>query len=165
MVGGDEAVFERVKPALLAIGDKVGYMGEIGSGEVAKLVHNMVSYCSSVAIAEGMTLGVKAGVKPEKLLEAMLGGAFGQQYALKIRLPEVIMKGDFDTPRFALALLRKDVGLATELGREYNVPMAVAATAEQLLVEALARGWGAKDSSATFMLQEERAGVQVRSAS
>jgi 3-hydroxyisobutyrate dehydrogenase-like beta-hydroxyacid dehydrogenase len=162
MVGGDEAVFERVKPALLAIGDKVGYMGEIGSGEVAKLVHNMVSFISSAAIAEGMTLGVKAGVKPEKLREALLGGAFGQQYALKIRLPEVIFKGDFDTPRFALALLRKDVGLATELARELNVPMALATVGEQLLVEGLARGWGARDSAATFMIQEERAGVQVR---
>lgn len=82
---------------------------------------------------------------------------------LSYRLPEVVFKDDFDTPRFALALARKDVGLATELARELNVPMVVASIAEQALVEALARGWGAKDSSATIMLQEERAGVKLRS--
>jgi 3-hydroxyisobutyrate dehydrogenase len=162
MVGGDEQVFERVRGALGAIGDKVSHIGPIGSGTVAKLVHNMISYCSTVAIAEGFTLGVKAGVDPEKLLEAVAGGAFGQGYSLSYRLPEVVFKGDFDRPRFALALARKDVGLATELARELDVPMSVAAIAEQHLIEALARGWGGKDSSAVFMLQEERAGVRVR---
>jgi 3-hydroxyisobutyrate dehydrogenase len=164
MVGGDEAIFERVKPALAAIGDKVTHIGEIGSGTIAKLVHNTISYCAGQAIAECFTLGVKAGVKPEKLLEAVRGGAYGQGYMLSYRLPEVVFKGDFDRPRFALALARKDVGLATELAREYNVPMAMAALAEQALIEALARGWGDKDSTAPFMLQEERAGVKLRSS-
>ena len=162
MVGGDEAIFERTKPALEAIGDKVSHIGEIGSGTVAKLVHNTISYCAGQAIAECFTLGVKAGVRPEKLLEAVRGGAYGQGYMLSYRLPEVVFKEDFDNPRFALALARKDVGLATELAREHNVPMAMAALAEQALIEGLARGWGAKDSSATFLLQEERAGVRVR---
>src|SRR5919197_4687893 len=154
MVGGDEAILERLTPALRAIGDKVSYIGDIGSGEIAKLVHNMISYCASLALAEGFTLGVKAGVKPEKLLEAVSGGAYGQGYALSYRLPEVVFKEDFDRPRFALALARKDVGLATELAREYNVPMAVANLAEQALIEGLVRGWGGKDSSAVWMLQE-----------
>jgi 3-hydroxyisobutyrate dehydrogenase len=164
MVGGDEAIFERVKPALSAIGDKVSHIGEIGSGTVAKLVHNTISYSAGLALAECLTLGVKAGVKPEKLLEAVSGGAYGQGYMLSYRIPEVVFKDDFDHPRFALALARKDVGLATELAREHNVPMAVAALAEQAMMEALARGWGNKDSSALFMLQEERAGVKLRSS-
>jgi 3-hydroxyisobutyrate dehydrogenase len=165
MVGGDEPIFERAKPALEALGDKVSHIGEVGSGTVAKLVHNTISYCAGQAIAECFTLGVKAGVKPEKLLETVRGGAYGQGYMLSYRLPEVVFKEDFDNPRFALALARKDVGLATELAREHNVPMAMAALAEQALIEGLARGWGAKDSSATFLLQEERAGVKVRSSS
>ena len=162
MVGGDEAVFERVKPALQGIGDKVSYIGDVGSGEIAKLVHNMIGYCALQAFAETFTMGVKAGVKPEKLLEAVRGGAYGQGYMLTLRLPEVVFKGDFDNPRFALALARKDVGLATELAREFQVPMAVCNLVEQSMIEALVRGWGAKDSSAAFMLQEERAGVKVR---
>jgi 3-hydroxyisobutyrate dehydrogenase len=164
MVGGDEDIFVRVKPALQAMGDKVTYVGQIGCGTIAKLVHNMISYCSLMAVAEGFTLGVKAGVEPNKLLEAVRGGAYGQGYMLSHRLPEVVFKADFDHPRFALALARKDIGLATELAREYDVPMAMAALAEQNLVEALVRGWGDKDSSAPFMLQEERAGVRVRSS-
>jgi len=162
MVGGDEAIYERVRPALLAIGDKVSYIGDIGSGEIAKLVHNMVSYCASLALAEGFTLGVKAGVKPEKLLEAIRGGAYGQGYMLSYRIPEKIFKATYDEAGFALRLARKDVGLATELAREYDVPMAVASLAEQALIQGLVRGWGDKDSSAIFMLQEERAGVKVR---
>ena len=164
MVGGDEAIFERVRPVLEAIGDKVGYMGEIGCGSVAKLAHNMVGICANQLLAEAFTLGVKAGVSPERLLEAMRGGAYGQGMALSRSIPEVVFRGDFDTPRFALALARKDVGLATELAREYDVPVAMASAAEQAMIEALNRGWGAKDASATFMLQEERAGVNVRSS-
>jgi 3-hydroxyisobutyrate dehydrogenase len=164
MVGGDEAIFERARPALLAIGDKVSHIGEIGAGAIAKLVHNTMSYSAGLAIAECLTLGVKAGVNPEKLLEAVRGGAYGQGYMLSYRVPEVVFKADYDNPRFALELARKDVGLATELARELNVPMAVASLAEQALMEGLARGWARKDSSATFMLQEERAGVKLRSS-
>ena len=164
MVGGDEAIFERARPAFEAIGENVTYIGDIGCGEIAKLVHNMVSYCAGLALAEGFTLGVKAGVKPEKLLEAIRGAAYGRGYMLSYRLPEVIFKGAYDNVGFALKLARKDVGLATELAREFNVPMEVASLAEQNLIQALVRGWGDKDSSAVFMLQEERAGVKVRTS-
>src|SRR5438477_1813 len=138
------------------------YMGEIGCGTIAKLVHNMIGICTRQVVAEAFTLGVKAGVRPEALLAAVKGGAFGQGLLLTQVLPEIVFKGDFDTVRFALRLARKDLGLATELAREYNVPMEMAALAEQTLIEALARGWGDKDFSAPFMLQEERAGVKVR---
>ena len=163
MVGGDEALYRQLKPVLEAIGNKVGYMGEIGCGTIAKLVHNMIGICTRIVVAEAFTLGVKAGVRPEALLEAVKGGAFGQGLLLTQVLPEMIFKGDFDTVRFALRLARKDLGLATELAREYNVPMAMAALAEQTMVEAIARGLGDKDFSAPWVLQEERAGVQVRS--
>ena len=163
MVGGDESLFRQLKPVLEAIGDKVGYMGEIGSGTIAKLVHNMIGICTRMVVAEAFTLGVKAGVRPEALLEAVKGGSFGQGLLLTQVLPEIVFKGDFDTIRFALRLARKDLGLATELAREYDVPMAMAALAEQTMVEAIARGLGDKDFSAPWLLQEERAGVQVRS--
>jgi 3-hydroxyisobutyrate dehydrogenase len=164
MVGGDVAVFRQVKPVLEAIGDKVSYMGGIGCGTIAKLVHNLIGTCARMVVAEGFTLGVKAGVRPEALLEALKGGAFGQGLLLTQVLPEIVFKGDFDTVRFALRLARKDLALATELARECNVPMAMAALAEQTLVEAIARGWGDKDFTAPFMLQEERAGVKVRTS-
>src|SRR3989454_338989 len=162
MVGGDESIYREVRPVLQAVGDKVGYMGPIGAGTIAKLVHNMIGIATRAVFAEGFTLGVKAGVKPEALLEAIRGAAFGQGLMLSQMLPNVIFRGDFDTVRFALKLARKDIGLATELAREYDVPMPLAVVAEQIMVEAMARGWGDKDSTAPWMLQEEAAGVQVR---
>ena len=162
MVGGDEAIFVRIRPVLAAIGDKVSYTGAIGSATITKLVHNLIYIGTRALIAEGFTLGVKAGVKPEVLLDAMKGGAFGQGLLLTHFLPEMVFKGRFDPVRFALRLARKDVGLATELAREFDVPMAMAALTEQTLDEAMARGWGDRDYGTPFLLQEERAGVQVR---
>ncbi len=162
MVGGDEAIYNEVKDVLKAIGHAVGYMGAIGSGTIAKLVHNLISIAARSLVAEGFTLGVKAGVKPEALLEAIRGASFGQGLILKHMIPDVVFKGNFDTVRFALKLARKDIGLATELARELDVPMPMAAVAEQIMIEALARGWGDKDSTSPWMLQEEAAGVVVR---
>ena len=162
MVGGDEPIYREVKGVLGAIGNSVGYMGPIGAGTIAKLVHNMISILTRSLIAEGFTLGVKAGVKPEALLEAIRGASFGQGLILSHMIPDVVFKGDFDSVRFALKLARKDVGLATALAREYDVPMPLASLGEQILIEAMARGWGEKDSTSPWLLQEEAAGVQVR---
>jgi 3-hydroxyisobutyrate dehydrogenase len=162
MVGGDESIYNEVKGVLQGVGDKVGYMGPIGAGTIAKLVHNMISITTRQIVAEGFTLGVKAGVKPEALLEAVRGASFGQGLLLSQMLPDVVFKGAFDTVRFALNLARKDIGLATQLAREFDVPMPLAALGEQIMVEAVARGWGDKDSTSPWMLQEEAAGVQVR---
>ncbi len=162
MVGGDPAVYQRVKPVLDAIGNKVTYIGGIGCGAIAKIVHNMIGICQQLILAEGFTLGVKAGVDPEALRQAVVGGAVGQGLMLNYVMQEVVFKGDFDTVRFALKLARKDIGLATELGREFNVPLKIGNLTEQELVEGMSRGWGERDSSAPFTLQEERAGVKVR---
>ena len=164
MVGGEESIFREVKDVLRAVGTNVGYMGPIGAGTIAKLVHNMISIVSRCLVAEGFTLGVKAGVKPEALLEAIRGASFGQGLMLSHMIPDVVFKGDFDTVRFALKLARKDVGLATALAREYDVPMPLATAGEQQLIECLARGWGERDSTSPWLLQEERAGVQVRAS-
>jgi 3-hydroxyisobutyrate dehydrogenase len=165
MVGGDEEIFRRARPALDAIGrDKVGYMGPIGSGTIAKLVHNAISISARAIVAEAFTMGVKAGVKPEALLEAVRGASFGQGYLLSRVLPKVVFPGDFDTQQFALRLARKDLGLATQLAREFDVPMPLISMVEQNMIEAVARGWGERDSNAPWLLQEERAGVQVRAS-
>ncbi len=162
MVGGDESIFREVKDVLGGIGNSVGYMGPIGAGTIAKLVHNMISILTRSLVAEGFTLGVKAGVKPEALLEAIRGASFGQGLILSHMIPDVIFKGDFDKVRFALKLARKDVGLATALAREYDVPMPLASVGEQILIAAMARGWGDRDSTSPWLLQEEAARVQVR---
>jgi 3-hydroxyisobutyrate dehydrogenase len=77
-------------------------------------------------------------------------------------IARTVFQGQFEPASFALALSRKDIGLATELGREFNVPMPVANLVEQIAIQGMNRGWGDKDSSVTFLLQEEVAGVEVR---
>ena len=162
MVGGDRAAFERIKPALDAIGDKVSYIGESGTGSVAKLVHNMIAICSTQLLAEAFTMGVKAGVAPETLLKVVQDGAYGQGMLLTGALPKMVFRGNFDRVTFALKLARKDLSLATEVGRELNVPMPLANLVEQDFLAALANGLGEKDSTASVTVQEDRAGVKIR---
>ena len=164
MVGGEREVFDRVKPLLDAFGDKVYYAGSIGAGSVAKLVHNMIGHGVRQAIAEGLTLGVKAGVDAESLWECVRRGALGRMSVLHEGVAGPVFRGEFEPANFALNLARKDIGLATDLGREFDVPMPVANLAEQIAIEAMNRGWGEMDSSVTFRLQEERSGVEVRAS-
>ena len=162
MVGGEREIFERIKPLLDAFGDKVFYAGSIGAGSVCKLVHNMIGHGVRQAVAEGLTLGVKAGVEAEALWQCVRRGALGRMSSLHEGIPRTVFRGTFEPPSFLLSLSRKDIALATELGREFDVPMPVANLAEQMAIESLNRGWGDMDSSITFLLQEEAAGVEVR---
>ncbi len=162
MVGGDRAIYDRIKPLLDSFGDKVFYAGGIGAGSVCKLVHNMIGHGIRQAIAEGLTLGVKAGVDAEAVWECVRRGALGRMSGLHGGIPATVFRGQFEPASFALELSRKDILLATELGREYNVPMPVANLAEQIAIEGINRGWAKQDSSVTFQLQEEAAGVEVR---
>ena len=164
MVGGEREIFDRVKPILDSFGDKVFYAGSIGAGSVAKLVHNMIGHGVRQAIAEGLTLGVKAGVDAEALWECVRRGSLGRMSGLHEGIARTVFTGEFDPPSFALELSRKDIGLATDLGREFSVPMPVANLAEQIAIQGMNRGWGGRDSSVTFLLQEEQAGVEVRAA-
>ena len=166
MTGGERRTFERVKVVLEAIGDHVVYCGEIGTGSICKLVHNAISEISSQAITELFTLGVKAGVEPKSLWETTRRGAFGRMAGGVHTLPDTWFSGDFEPDRekgyFSTALMRKDMGLATDLGRELDVPLPMANLAEQVLVEAVLRGWSDDPCTKVRLLQEERAGVQVR---
>jgi 3-hydroxyisobutyrate dehydrogenase len=160
-VGGDEALFHQHQEVLEAIGDQVFYVGPIGAGCVTKLVHNCTGYTIQAAMAEVFSLGVKAGVDPLQLWQAVRQGAVGRSRTYD-RLLNNFLAGVFDPPSFALKLAHKDMTLATELGRELHVPMRAANLALEELTEALNRGWGGRDSRASMLLQEERAGVEIK---
>jgi 3-hydroxyisobutyrate dehydrogenase len=145
-----------------AFGDKVFYAGAIGAGSVAKLVHNMIGHGIRQALAEGLTLGVKAGVEAEVLWECVRRGAVGRMHYLHEALPATMFRDSYTPAAFTLALARKDLGLATELAREVEVPVPVADLVERLVVEGLARGWGELDNNVVVRLQEEAAGAPVR---
>jgi 3-hydroxyisobutyrate dehydrogenase len=159
-VGGDENVFNRHKSVLDAIGDKAAYIGPIGSATVAKLVHNMSGYAIVCALAETFTLGVKAGVEPLALWQAVRQGAAGRRFTFD-GLIDQFLPGKYDPPAFALKLAHKDVALANALGRELGMPMRMCNLALAEMTEALARGWGGRDSRAVMLLAQERAGVEI----
>ncbi len=159
-VGGDRTVYDRHKPVLDAIGDQPYYVGPIGAGSVAKLVHNCAGYAIQTALAEVFTMGVKAGVDPLTLWKAVRQGAGGRRRTFD-GLVDQFLPGVYDPPAFALKLAHKDVTLATTLGREVDVPMRVANIALEELTEALNRGWGHSDSRIAMLLQAERAGVKI----
>ena len=163
MASGDRAVFDQHKPVLDAIGDRVTYTGEIGSGTVCKLVHNCIGYGIQTIAAECYTLGVKAGVEPGALTEAVANGAVGRGVHFSFVFPETYFQGKFDEPHFPVKGAQKDVGLALKLGREHNVPMAIGNLVIQDLTSAVNKGWGEEDARKAMLLQEERAGnIRVR---
>jgi 3-hydroxyisobutyrate dehydrogenase len=159
-VGGDRAIYDQYKHVLDAIGDKPYYVGPIGAGSIAKLVHNCTGYIIQTAMAETFSMGIKAGVDPLVLWQAVRHGALGRRQTFD-SLTEHFLPGHFDPPDFALRLARKDVNLAVEVGREFDVPMRLANLTLAELTEALNRGWGPRDSRVAMLLQEERAGIDV----
>jgi 3-hydroxyisobutyrate dehydrogenase len=159
-VGGEEAIFHRHKALLDTIGDQARYVGPIGAGSVAKLVHNCAGYAIQTALAEVFALGVKGGVEPLALWEAVRSGAAGRRRTFDALIDQ-FLPSTYDPAAFALRLAHKDVSLATQLGRELAVPMRVANLALAELTEALNRGWGDRDSRVPMLLQLERSGVEI----
>jgi 3-hydroxyisobutyrate dehydrogenase-like beta-hydroxyacid dehydrogenase len=159
-VGGDRTVFDRHRALLEAMGDRPCYVGPVGAGAVAKLVHNCASFTIRAVLAEVFAMGVKAGVAPELLWQAVRQGNSGRRRTFDV-LVEKFLPGEFEPPSFALRLGHKDVSLATALGREHGVPMRLANLALEEITEALNRGWGDRDSSSFMLLEEERAGVRI----
>jgi 3-hydroxyisobutyrate dehydrogenase len=160
-VGGDKATFDQHKAVLDSIGDQARYIGPIGAATVAKLVHNMSGYAIVCALAETFAMGVKAGVEPLALWEAVRQGAAGRRYTFDALINQWL-PGKYDPADFALKLAHKDVGLATALGRELGLPMRICELAYAEMTEAMNRGWAARDSRVVMVLEQERAGIEVK---
>src|SRR5690242_1407501 len=159
-VGGERAIFDRHKSLLDAMGDRARYVGPIGAGSVAKLVHNCAGYALQTVLGEVFTLGVKGGVEPLALFEAVRQGASGRRRTFDGVIDQ-FLPNVYDPPSFALKLAHKDVTLATALGRELGVPMRLCNMALEEMTEAMNRGWAHRDSRVALLLQEERAGVSI----
>jgi 3-hydroxyisobutyrate dehydrogenase len=160
-VGGDKTIFDKCKPVLDGFSDQAYYVGPIGAGSVAKLVHNCAGYMVQTAMAEVFTMGVKAGVDPLTIWKAVRQGAGGRRRTFD-GLADQFLPNKFDPPAFALRLAHKDVTLATQLGKEVKVPMRIANLTLEEMTEALNRGWAERDSRVAMLLQEERAGVEIK---
>jgi 3-hydroxyisobutyrate dehydrogenase len=160
-IGGQREVFERHKALLDAMGDRVMYVGTIGAGSTAKIVHNLISLTTRMAIAEGMSLGIKAGLDPVELWNAVRQGAIGRARMLDT-VAEKYLCATYDEPTFALRLAFKDFNLARDLAHEFEVPMPIGDTAYRDFQGAMDRGWAERDSKIPMKIQNERAGVDVK---
>lgn len=161
-VGGDRAAYDRFKPVLDAFGDQARYIGPAGSATVAKLVHNMAGYAIQTVMAEVFSMGVKAGMDPLELWEAVRQGALGRRRTFD-RLGEQFLPEKYDPPSFTLKLAHKDVSLAIEMGRSLGVPMRLCNLVLEDFNEALNHpGWDALDSRVPMKMQLDRAGVSIK---
>lgn len=160
LVGGDRARFDEHKALLDGFADQARYIGAVGAGSVAKLVHNSASYAIQAALAEVFTMGVKGGVEPLALWEAIRTCAAGRSRSFD-RMADQFLQDKYEPPAFSLKLGYKDMTLATELGRELGVPMRLTNMAYADMSEAMGRGWDALDSRASMKLQVERAGIEI----
>ncbi len=159
-VGGDESVLREHKAVLHAVGGKATYIGPIASATVAKLVHNMSGFAVACALAETFSMGVKAGLDPLALWQAVRHGIVGRRRTFDAVL-EQFLPAKYDPAAFALRLGQKDAALAVELGRELGVSMPICDLTLSEMTEALARGWGDRDSRSVMLLAQERAGVRI----
>jgi 2-hydroxymethylglutarate dehydrogenase len=160
MVGGKEEIFEQCQDIFAAMGKNIYYCGPVGSGEISKIVNNMVLAICMQATCEGMILGTKAGVQPKTLFE-IISKSSGQNWALNTYMPQKAFKGDFE-PGFMTDLMYKDLGLAQNLASAHKVPILFGAEVRQIFEMARGAGKGRKDFSAILTTLEEIVGVKVR---
>jgi 3-hydroxyisobutyrate dehydrogenase-like beta-hydroxyacid dehydrogenase len=163
MVAGEPEVVERIRPVLTAYGDQIIHTGPVGTAAICKLVHQLIGCGVSQAIAEGLSLGAKAGVETRIVWDAVRRGLMGRMQMLHQQVPESVFTGEYEPARFTLTLLRKDLSIATALGRQHNVPLPVSNLVEQIIIQAVNRGWGESSGyTVTYQLQEQAAGVSLK---
>lgn len=159
MVGGDLATFQEVEPLLRRMADTITHCGELGNGTAMKLVNNFLSAGIVSAIAEAMTIGLKAGL-PLDLMVRISGGTGTNNAWLHKLMPGKAFLGDF-SPGFMSRLARKDQRLATTLAAEIGVPLTLGAAVLQLLDETTEK-YPRDDFTSILRLVGERAGVELR---
>ena len=155
MIGGEDAVVKRAMPVINALGEHVVHVGVSGSGNVAKLVNNMVILCNQYIIAEALHLAQKAGIPGQTMFEIMSTGS-SRSYALARTAPQML-SGDYK-PGMTLTLAHKDVSLANKLGRDVGQPLVVAELVETLLQGALGAGLSELDVSGMYEAVRLRGG-------
>jgi len=156
MVGGDAAVLERVHPVLAALGSTITYVGPSGAGQIAKAMNQVIIAGTYAAVAEGLTLGMAAGIDVEAAHRALSGGAAGS-WGLTHRGANML-RNDYPLG-FRVRLHRKDLGIALDAAGALGVPLPLAAYVAQLEAGLVQRGFGDEDVSAIARVVREQAGL------
>lgn len=159
MISGPPAALERCAPAFAAMSDKRYIMGhEAGLGSAMKVVNNMMAAINLVGAAEGLALGIKAGLDPHKVYEVMMGSS-GQSFMGGDRMKRVI-EGDH-TVTAASPILTKDVGLALDLSQELKFPANLGSLAHQALLATVAMGFHEEDDAWVIRVYQALTGIRL----
>ena len=158
MVGGDEAVFNKVKPVLDLMGKNINLVGGNGDGQTAKVANQIIVALNIEAVAEALVFASKAGADPAKVRQALMGG-FASSKILEVH-GERMVKRTFD-PGFRIELHQKDLNLALNSARALGVSLPNTATAQELFNSCSAHGGKAWDHSAMVKALEKLANFEV----
>ena len=156
MCGGTEADFERAKPVLEVLGAKITRIGDVGAGQIAKVANQVVIAGTFLALGEALTLAHRAGADPEKVVEAIGGGVAGS-WILQNRSGNML--NDTYPLGFRTRLHRKDLGIALDTARTFEVPVHVASLVATLEDGLIAQGYGDEDMSNLARCVRQGAGV------
>ncbi|MGY4238324.1 3-hydroxyisobutyrate dehydrogenase-like beta-hydroxyacid dehydrogenase [Bradyrhizobium sp. USDA 4449] len=160
MCGGDRSVFDKVKPLLDLIGNKILYMGGPGSGQLTKLINQLLFDINAAALAEILPMSKKMGLDPDLVGEIVNSGT-GRSYASEFFIPR-ILKGHF-SDGYPMKHAYKDLISGAELGANLSIPMPVLAAATATYQMALLKGHGDKDKGGMVTVFEELLGADYRS--
>ena len=161
MVGGPKEAFERTLPLFQAMGRTITWVGESGAGQIAKVANQIVVAGTMVAMSEALVLAQKAGVDPQRVVEAISRGA-AQCWALDHKPPKIFRR-DL-APGFKAYMQAKDLKIVVDTARTYQVAIPLTAVAHQMYEAQVAMGNGELDNSAVITVLETLAGVQVGKA-
>ena len=159
IVGGDRAVFDKCQDLFSAMGNRSFHVGPLGSGLAMKLVNNMLVQVNTVAVAEALVLGVKAGLDPQMIYDVVRVST-GASAAWEMRVPR-ILAGDY-APGGTVDISYKDQELETAFAKRLGVPVLLANVTQQVYQMARAQGLNKEDGSAIVKIYEHLAGVSVR---
>jgi len=137
MVGGDKEAFEKCRPVFATSGANIFHLGDLGSGAVAKLAHNLIVYVNMLAASEGMRLAEKAGVDLKAMEQVVHAGAAQSRIADNWSQQQKLKDNYTTGPRGLLQLMHKDLRLALELGHDLDLSLPGAALTQQLMERVL----------------------------
>ena len=157
MVGGDPADFEKVLPILEIMGKTVTHVGPIGAGQITKAINQIILSGTYLTVAEGLTLGMKAGLDMEKVIQAISGGA-ASSWVLHNRGINVV--NNTYPLGFRVRLHHKDLKIALDTARELAVTLPATALVAQIENGLIARGYGDDDVSAIGRSIREQSGLE-----
>lgn len=160
MCGGEREVFDRVEPLLRHVGSQILFMGPAGSGQLTKLINQLLFDINCAGLAEILPMAVKMGLDPDQVA-AVINGGTGRSYASEFFVPRMLKNGF--SSGYPMKHAYKDLVSAAELGARLCIPMPVLAAATATYQTALLKGHGERDKGAMLLPFEELLGVQFRS--